>query len=208
MKQAIFIFWLGLLGIICTVGCKQKVDSEWIACCPHATVYLQPYDNFTQKEANKLKAELEKHWGEILDGAFEIEVLPNKQLTNDFLGETKTKYRVDKIIHALEKDADYHKIYIGLTHKDICRDQKNGVTDWGVLGSSIATSHACVISTYRLKNKMRDLWKLVTHEFIHTYYDYPHCPKDNTHCLMKDAKGKADYSNKNDLCDYCKNKIR
>lgn len=151
---------------------------------------------------------MEKHWGEILDGAFEIEVLPNKQLTNDFLGETKTKYRVDKIIHALEKDADYHKIYIGLTHKDICRDQKNGVTDWGVLGSSIATSHACVISTYRLKNKMRDLWKLVTHEFIHTYYDYPHCPKDNTHCLMKDAKGKADYSNKNDLCNYCKSKIR
>ena len=196
-----------LLVIVCTVGCQRKTGGEWIDRCPHATIYLQPYDNFTQKEANKLKGELEKHWDELLGGAFEVVVLPNKQLPSDFLGETKTKYRIDKIIHSLEKDAASDKIYIGLTHKDICRDQKNGVTDWGVLGSSIASSHACVISTFRLKNKKRDLWRLATHEFIHTYYDYPHCPKDSTHCLMKDAKGKADYSNKKSLCGYCKSKI-
>ena len=199
--------WMILLVIVCTVGCQRKTGGEWIDSCPHATIYLQPYDNFTQKEANKLKGELEKHWDELLGGAFEVVVLPNKQLPSDFLGETKTKYRIDKIIHSLEKDAASDKNYIGLTHKDICRDQKNGVTDWGVLGSSIATSHACAISTYRLKNKKRDLWKLVTHEFIHTYYDYPHCHKDSTHCLMKDANGKADYSNKKSWCGYCKNKI-
>lgn len=38
----------------------------------------------------------------------------------------------------------------------------------------------------------------------HTYYRYPHCPKDSSHCIIKDAKGKADFSNKNDLCGYCK----
>ena len=206
MKKVYCLFIMSLLLLGCSNQENNKIED--VDClCPHATVYLQPYDNFTQKEANQLKEELEKHLVEILNGAFEIEVLPNKQLTSDFLGETKTKYRIDKIISSLKKDADTHKIYIGLTHKDICREEKNGVTDWGVLGSSIATSHACVISTFRLKNKKRDLWKLATHEFIHAYYDYPHCPKDSTHCLMKDAKGKADFSNKKDLCGYCRGKI-
>ena len=206
MKKVCCLFLMSLLLLNCSNQENNKIED--VDClCPHATVYLQPYDNFTQKEANQLKRELEKHLVEILDGAFEVEVLPNKQLTSEFLGETKTKYRIDKIINSLKKDADTHKIYIGLTHKDICREEKNGVKDWGVLGSSIITSHACVVSTYRLKNKKRDLWKLATHEFIHTYYGYHHCPKDDIHCLMKDAKGKADFSNKKDLCDFCKSKI-
>ena len=206
MQKVCWLFIMSMLLLGCNNQGSNKIED--VDClCPHATVYLQPYDNFTQKEANQLKRVLEKHLVEILDGAFEIEVLPNKQLTSDFLGETKTKYRIDKIINSLKKDADTHKIYIGLTHKDICREEKNGVKDWGVLGSSIITSHACVVSTYRLKNKKRDLWKLATHEFIHTYYGYHHCPKDDIHCLMKDAKGKADFSNKKDLCDFCKSKI-
>lgn len=35
-----------------------------------------------------------------------------------------------------------------------------------------------------------------------------YCPKDSSHCIMKDAKGHADFSNKNDLCGYCKSRIR
>ena len=160
-----------------------------------------------KKEAEKLKADLDEHIGEILDGAFTVEVLPSKPLSDSFLGETKKKYRIDKIINELKENADEHNIYIGITHKDICWKYKNGVTDWGVLGSSIADCHSCVVSDHRLKHKKRDLWKVVTHEFIHTYYHYPHCPKDSTHCLMKDAKGKADFSKKKDLCGYCKSRI-
>lgn len=199
------IYWLFVICLI-LLSCRNKADN--IDClCPHATIYLQPYDNFTQKEVTKLKGELEKHLVEILDGAFEIEILPNRPLSDSFLGETKKKYRIDKIINELKENADEHNIYIGITHKDICWKYKNGVTDWGVLGSSIADCHSCVVSDHRLKHKKRDLWKVVTHEFIHTYYHYPHCPKDSTHCLMKDAKGKADFSNKHDLCGYCKSKI-
>lgn len=175
---------------------------------PHATLYLQPYDNFTQNETEKLKADLDNHLGEILCGVFEVKVMANKPLSNSFLGETKKKYRIDKIIGSLKENADDENIYIGITHRDICRDYKNGVRDWGVLGSSIADDHTCVVSDYRLKHKKRDLWKVVTHEFIHTYYGYPHCPKDSTHCLMKDAKGKADFSNKTNLCNECKERFR
>ena len=134
--------------------------------------------------------------------------MPNKPLSDSFLGETKKKYRIDKIIDTLKEDADNEKVYIGITHRDICRDYKNGVKDWGVLGSSIADYHACVVSDYRLKHKKRDLWKVVTHEFTHTACRYSHCPDDNPLCIMKDAKGKADFSNKEIFCKTCKKKIK
>ena len=212
MKRLLWIISLSiiLIAAVCVVAYHlQGFDNNKIIeaadCCPHATIYLQPYDNFTQKEAGKLKADLDKRLERIIDCAITVVVLPNKQLSDSFLGETGKKYRIDKIIDSLKGNADNHHIYIGITHRDICRDYKNGVKDWGVLGSSIADYHACVVSDHRLKHKKRDLWKVVVHEFIHTYYNYGHCPEDNPHCLMKDAKGKADFSNKNDLCDYCKN---
>ena len=187
---------------------KQQSFGEIGDCCYHAKIYLQPYDNFTQKEANKVKADLDKHLAEILDGAFTIEVLPNKPLSDSFLGETRKKYRIDKVIDDMKGNADKHHIYIGLTHRDICQKLKNGVVDWGVLGSSIPDYHACVVSDHRMKHKRRDMWKTVTHEFIHTFYDYPHCPKDSAQCLMKDAKGHANLGIQKDLCDYCKSMIR
>ncbi len=209
-----FIF-LALFSVTCTCiivyflyGLLPKQQSYSIGdCCYHAIIYLQPYDDFTQKEANRLKTDLEKHIGNILDGAFTIQVLPNKALSDSFLGETKKKYRIDKVINSLKDNADEHNIYIGITHRDICQNYKNGFVDWGVLGSSISAHNACVASDYRLKNKNRDFWKVVIHELIHTFYDYPHCPMDSTHCLMKDAKGKANFGNKNDLCGYCKGKV-
>jgi hypothetical protein len=202
MKKYLWIIPIAAIFAIAyfLYGKKQIIGD----CCPHATLYLQPYDNFTQNEAEKLKADLDNHLVEILYGVFEVRVLPNKHLSDSFLGETKKKYRIDKIIDSLKEDADNENIYIGITHRDICRDYKNGVKDWGVLGSSIADYHACVVSDYRLMHKKRDLWKVVTHEFIHTFYGYSHCPKDSAHCLMKDAKGKADFSNKHNLCGYCK----
>lgn len=196
---AVFVF---------AIACQQKNGTGFVDCtCPHATIYLQPYDNFTQKETEKLKKDLDKHLEGILYGSFEVKVLPNKPLSDSFLGERRKKYLVDKVIGDLKTEADEHNIYIGITHRDICRDYKNGVKDWGVLGSSIADYHACVVSDHRLKHKKRDMWKVVVHEFIHTYHNYPHCPKDSAHCLMKDAKGHADFSNKHDLCGYCKDKI-
>ena len=197
---------VSLVLLSCNNTQNGKVeDAESL--CPRATIYLQPYDNFTLKETEKLKADLNKHLEVILSGVFKVEVLPNKTLSDSFLGETRIKYRVDKIIDSLKENADERNIYIGITHHDICRGYKNGVKDWGVLGTSIPIYNACVVSDHRLKHKRRDLWKVATHEFIHTYYKYNHCPKDSTHCIMKDAKGKADFSNKNDLCAYCKSRI-
>lgn len=209
MKRICWLLTIHIVLLSCNNTQNSKVDvvEDAKSVSPHATIYLQPYDNYTQKEAEQLKADLNKHLEEILSGVFKVEVLPNKTLSDSFLGETRKKYRVDKIIDSLKENADEHNIYIGITHHDICREYKNGVKDWGVLGSSIPIYNACVVSDHRLKHKRRDLWKVATHEFIHTYYKYNHCPKDSAHCIMKDAKGKADFSNKNKLCGYCKSRI-
>lgn len=198
-----------LLAVLTICGCNKKVEqansSSLNNSCP-PTIFLQPYDNYTQDEAKQLSMMLEKKFLELFGVEFEIEVLPNKKFSSNLMNDNKTRYRADKIINSLKKEADDHKIIIGLTHKDVSVPYK-GKSDWGVLGLSINGTYACVVSDYRLKHKKRDYWKVVTHEFTHTFYGYGHCPKDSTHCLMKDAKGHADFSNKENFCETCKKKV-
>lgn len=202
MKYCLYIILLCIL-----IGCKQqgkenlpveiKPDPE--CSCP-PTIYLQPLGSFTQTEALKLKRQLCKN----AKGWFAndiIEILPEKELDSSTLNTTKTRYSASKILHTFDK-ADHHNVYIGLLHEDISI-LKNG-NDWGILGLSYKDKNVSVVSTFRVKNKERDLWKVVMHEFIHAYCGYGHCPKDNENCIMQDAKGHPKLKNKKDLCDYCK----
>ena len=194
------------LCVVCTVllcGCK-KTEQANCTCPP--TICLQPIDNFTQQEAKQLCKVLEKKFIELFGVEFDIEVLPNKKLSADLMNDSKSRYRADKIINSLKKEAGKQRLMIGLTHKDVSVPYK-GKADWGVLGLSIHGTYACVVSDYRLMNKKRDYWKVVTHEFTHTAFKYNHCPEDNPTCIMKDAKGKADFSNKVGFCNTCREKI-
>ena len=192
-----------LLAALMLCGCKK---TEHANCTCPPTIFLQPYDNYTQKEAMQLSKVLEKKFLELYGVEFEFEVLPNKKLSADLMNDNKTRYRADKIINSLKDGAGDHKIIIALTHKDVSVPYK-GKADWGVLGLSIHGTYTCVVSDYRLKHKKRDYWKVVTHEFTHTACRYSHCPDDNPLCIMKDAKGKADFSNKVEFCKTCKEKI-
>ena len=192
-----------LLAALMLCGCKK---TEHANCTCPPTIFLQPYDNYTQKEAMQLSNVLEKKFLELYGVEFEFEVLPNKKLSADLMNDNKTRYRADKIINSLKDGAGDHKIIIALTHKDVSVPYK-GKADWGVLGLSIHGTYTCVVSDYRLKHKKRDYWKVVTHEFTHTACRYSHCPKDDPLCIMKDAKGKADFSNKEDFCETCKKNI-
>ena len=192
------------LLIIFTLGGCKKTEQANCTCAP--SIYLQPYDNFTQQEAKQLSKVLEKNFRKLFGVEFEIEVLPNKKLSADQMNDTKTRYRADKIINSLKENAGDHRIMIGLTHQDVSVPYK-GNPDWGVLGLSIHGTYACVVSDYRLKHKKRDYWKVVTHEFTHTACNYSHCPEDNPNCIMQDAKGHADFSNKENFCETCKKEI-
>ena len=193
-----------LLAVLTICGCNKKVEQANSSCPP--TIFLQPYDNYTQDEAKQLSMMLEKKFLELYGVEFDIEVLPNKKLSADLMNDSKSRYRADKIINSLKKEAGKQRIMIGLTHKDVSVPYK-GKADWGVLGLSIHGTYACVVSDYRLKNKKRDYWKVVTHEFTHTAFKYNHCPEDDPTCIMKDAKGKADFSNKVGFCKTCREKI-
>lgn len=200
MKK-IVIFILLVAATLCS--CK-KTEQANCTCPP--TICLQPLDNYTQKEATQLCTVLEKKFKELFRVEFEFEVLPNKKLSGELMNDAKTRYRADKIIDSLSKDVGDHRIIIGLTHKDVSVPYK-GKPDWGVLGLSIHGTYTCVVSDYRLKNKKRDYWKVVTHEFTHTTCNYSHCPEDNPQCIMQDAKGHADFSKKEGFCKTCKENI-
>ena len=197
-----------LCGVAVHSGCTsqptEKVDGETTCLCP-PVIYLQPYGNFSQKEASILGKELRKMIWEMFSVDMDCEVLPAQPLSNSLLNDAKSRFRADKIIRTMSSKADEHNIYIGLTHRDISCSV-HGKADWGVQGLSLIPGKACVASTFRVKNK-QDFPKVVGHEFIHTYFNYHHCPKDDPTCLMQDAKGHPNYKNKNGLCQYCKKKL-
>lgn len=101
------------------------------------------------------------------------------------------------------KDKD--EVIVGLTSKDISVSYKKK-PDWGVKGLGSVSMNACVVSTFRLKDRS-ELWKLVTHEFIHTYFAYGHCPKNEPECIMQDCKGHPKWSAKSKPCEVCRQRL-
>lgn len=168
--------------------------------CP-PTIYFQPYGTFSQSEAEKLGDEMVAHLNEMFEMEVKFKVLPNRVLADSLLNDARTRFRADKICHSLSTEADCNNIYIGLTKLDISTSV-HGKKDYGVLGLSQLQEKTCVVSTYRVK-RMQDLWKVACHEFIHAYFDYHHCPKDDPTCIMQQAKGRPDFRNKEGLCAYC-----
>ena len=193
MKTRFIYAFLAVLMLCC--GCKKEEQIN-CTCSPIITICLQPFDNYTQQEAKQLKEVLEKRFLELFDIEFVLEVLPNRPFTTNLMNDNKTRYRADKIIKLMAKEASSQRIMIGLTHKDVSCTYKE-IQDWGVLGLCLHGTHACVASDFRVKNKKRDYWKVVTHEFTHT---------DPT-CIMKDAKGHPDPSKQESFCKTCKESI-
>ena len=75
------------------MSCHQKeamsTDADTLCPCPEATILLQPYDDFTQKEAYQLENELAKHFDDILYGTWTFKVLPTKKMSTMVLQTTK-----------------------------------------------------------------------------------------------------------------------
>ena len=202
--RLLFSMFLIVTTLCCS--CKgeqqQEINVQDAGAPPQTTKCLQPMGKFSQKEAQNLKAELQQHIAELGLGNIKgIKVLPNKPLAGSLMNDTRTRYRADKIIRSLQVSKSENRTIIALTHKDISVPLK-GKKDWGVLGLSLRPGTACVASTFRCKNKA-DFWKVVMHEFCHTYYNMPHCPNDDSTCIMKDAKGHANFSVKNRFCKDC-----
>ncbi|MDO4510949.1 MAG: hypothetical protein Q4B68_03915 [Bacteroidales bacterium] len=170
------------------------------------TVYLLPYDNFTQKEAKAVVKDLRAKFDPLVKTKIQYEILPAAKLPASCLNGAKTRYRAMKILELEEgMDLPTDGIIMGLTHKDISTTA-HGVEDFGIMGQAYLERPYCVVSDFRVRNKS-NLWKVVSHEFIHTYYHYGHCPQDDPECIIKDAKGKENLPKKHHLCDVCKKNL-
>ena len=213
MRKSFVILAVELIIILmssCSSGKKTsstEEDSDTLCTCPPESfvhIDLQPLGDFTQKEANQLKENLEKHLVPIY--LSEIEVLPQKDIPESYLYKPRNRYWAGKILGFLKQQnqgSDF--VTIGLTHRDISTSI-HGHYNYGIMGLSFRPGDACVVSTFRLKRK-DDLWKVTTHEFLHSR-GLPHCKKNDPKCLMQDAHGKNTFYMKHGLCEDCKNSLR
>ncbi len=74
-----------LLGILCiAISCSnksQQQNEEELECsCPHATICLQPYEDFSKEEAEKLVPVLQENFDKWIYGGWEFKVLNPKKL--------------------------------------------------------------------------------------------------------------------------------
>ncbi len=110
---------------------------------------------------------------------------------------------------------------MGLTSQDVSttkRDEsgeiklpKEKYTDWGVLGLGYRPGPSCVISTFRIGHKSKDVFmerlkKIAVHEFGHNI-GLDHC--ETRDCVMQDAAEtiKTIDRSRLSLCSECKKRI-
>lgn len=194
---------LGMMLLASFCGCRndEAGNAEY-------TLLLQPYNNFTQAEAEQLKHDLEENLVPIMEDAgkrLAIEVLPNDTLSKEFYYAPRGRYRADRIIRHLERMRKPSVYRMGLTHYDISATV-HGVEDYGILGLSFRPGHSSVVSTFRVKDRRHNLWKVTAHEFLHAV-GLPHCPNDDPACLMKDAKGHPCIERQKGLCPTCSSRL-
>lgn len=197
MKKSIIFLWVFII-----LGCKQKYNENY--CFNYytkQTIYIQPYEDFTINETNKLLPDIKKYFDYWLYGNWDFKVLKPIPLPKNSKLSDYNKYEAIKILNYQNARIKNNEIIIGLTHKDICTDIHN-IKHYGILGLSYSPGNVCIISDKRINNKSL-IWKTILHEFIHAYYGAKHCPKDDPTCFMVDTKGKGDLAIQNKLCNFC-----
>ena len=207
--KAIFLY-IPLLLICCSPKTTSEnaeesdgmeIFSDSLFLSQHCVIYLQPYDDFSKKEAEELMPILKEAFNKWLYGYWCFRVLEPTNLPKDSWVKEKNKYRVSPILDSQSKIIKGNVAIIGLTHKDICTNI-HGVEDYGIVGMSRPLMNVCVVSDKRLKNKSL-IWKPVLHEFFHTIYGAEHCSNDDPTCFMKDAKGHGNFEIQDKLCNSC-----
>ena len=158
---------------------EEKIDWTEVKCSCPPSVLLQPFNSFTEEEAEAMIPQMKKLIEECTGLELDFDILPRIILSGGMMNDIFTRYRADRIIPSLKDN--HHDVVVALLHKEISCTYK-GKKDWGVLGLSLPDYKNCVVSDFRLK----------------------HCPNDDPRCIMKDANGHADFSNKEHMCKTCR----
>lgn len=210
-----FILCISVLSCTCTTDSSSYKDIHDMSLL--TTVFLVPLDNVSENQMEELKESFMRNFADSVWYPYTVEILNGMASPDSCKNDLKTRLSAKRMISFLEdqygptaekkskkEGIDHTEYYIiGVTNRDIATNA-HGKADYGILGLSYTKGHrASIVSTYRLKNK-KDLWKLAVHEFAHGYFGAPHCPNDDPHCILQDAKGGSPhFEKKNTFCSTC-----
>jgi archaemetzincin len=190
-------FFSALYLVLCIFldSCKDNtVAGEKSAYTKAPIVHLQPFEEVPQTMIILVKERLEEMH-------LPVVVMPSIPLPKSCFYAPRNRYRADSLIRYLKKRSVTDEVIMGITDNDISVT-KGTVIDYGIMGLGYQPGTACVISTYRLKNKVNKHFpKLALHELGHTQ-GLPHCPEIT--CLMRDAEGKNHFDEQDGFCEKCK----
>lgn len=126
-----------------------------------------------------------------LEGTFaaRVGVLDSRSLPPDALCKPRNRYRADKLIAWLAREAAAGRV-VAVSARDISTS-KGKHYDWGVFGLGQMPGKSCVVSSFRLGKRSSQLaleWlgRVAVHEVGHTY-GLDHCASRG--CIMSDASG-------------------
>lgn len=173
---------------------STQKDKKSAARTDELTICLQPFDNFTEKEAAKVTKELEPALSKIFpDMKWHFEVLPNKPLPKEAYVKPLNRYRASDLLKHLKTTKD--KYILGLTHRDISHNI-HGYENYGIRGLTPIGGNKSIISDHRGKDNVFIM--VISHEFLHGYSRAPHCK--NPDCLMCEHQYRKGKPMKINLC--------
>ena len=199
MKQ-IIILCLSLV-LVCCKNASNKETEHPECLCPHATICLQPYEDFSKEEIERFLPVLQEKLEENVYGSWEFKINDPIVFPKHSYISSMNRYKGISLLNNLKSNSK-DTVIIGLTHGDICADVHNK-KNYGIVGYSYMNKNVSVVSDKRLKDK-RMIWKSIIHEFMHSFFGKPHCPNDDPKCFLKDAKGKGNFEIQDYLCNSCR----
>ncbi len=159
------------IGLRACAPCRQK------ALC----LYLQPYEDFPQREAEALRVSITQALGRVYRGDWShVEVLPCRPLPAHAYYKSRQRYLASALLRDLSV-AGPDAFVIGLTHKDISFNIHN-TKNYGIMGLTTRGHFKTIVSDYRAKGD--NFLAVIVHEFGHGYYKAPHCTAPT--CIMCD----------------------
>lgn len=190
--------WLVFVALTIPTVASAEAEVEWggkRAC-------LQPLGNYDKKLVPIVARGIEHLYG------IDVDVLETRKLPKKTYYRPRGRHKADWILEWLDDDVigDTNcNFIIGFTGLDISTT-KEPHKDWGVFGLAWLGGPVGVVSTYRLRRKVKRSTlakravKVVNHELGHVF-GAPHI--DERPCLMMDAQGtiKSVDAEKGLLCD-------
>ena len=187
-KDLIAPLVVAIFLMLILAGCRNKLDSRKV---PDIHIKILPLGKVKESYITAAYDSIQKISAHAI-------LLPAIEMPAMAFYAPRKRYRADSLIRWMSQQAKANEIYIGITMQDISTT-KGEYADYGVMGLGYCPGKACVISSYRLKNK-ENFYKLVIHELGHNM-GLQHCPVPT--CYMRDAKGGDPTGEEKAFCKRC-----